>query len=182
MLSNANISRISSTKPFRYIEGNWQINVRTYQNAPAYKCVFYHSRDMSSPTHHEDQNRLLVPVRKVLLFPLIVLEDPLSVYSYIGCPPSSSWSQRSRGLRRVCGRSPGDIVGSNPAGGMDVCCECCVLSDRGLCDELITRPEEFYGLWCVVVGYLETSRMRKPWPALGRSDTTKKIPFLISTK
>jgi len=23
---------------------------------------------------------------------------------------------------------------------MFVCCECCVLSGRGLCDELITRP------------------------------------------
>jgi len=34
---------------------------------------------------------------------------------------------------------------------MDVCCECCVLSGRGLCDELITRPEESYRLWCVVV-------------------------------
>ena len=34
---------------------------------------------------------------------------------------------------------------------MSVSCECCVLSGRGLCDELITRPEEFYGLWCVVV-------------------------------
>ena len=32
-----------------------------------------------------------------------------------------------------------------------VCCECCVLSGRGLCDELITRPEESYRLWCVVV-------------------------------
>jgi hypothetical protein len=28
---------------------------------------------------------------------------------------------------------------------------CCVLSGRGLCDELITRPEEFYRLWPVVV-------------------------------
>jgi len=27
---------------------------------------------------------------------------------------------------------------------MSVCCECCVLSGRGLCDELITRPEESY--------------------------------------
>jgi hypothetical protein len=26
-----------------------------------------------------------------------------------------------------------------------------VLSGRGLCDELIIRPEEFYRLWCVVV-------------------------------
>ena len=33
---------------------------------------------------------------------------------------------------------------------MSVCCECCVLSVRGLCDELITRPEESYRLWCVV--------------------------------
>ena len=29
---------------------------------------------------------------------------------------------------------------------MIVCCECCVLSGRGLCDELITRPEESYRL------------------------------------
>jgi len=34
---------------------------------------------------------------------------------------------------------------------MFVCCECRVLSGRGLCDELITRPEESYRLWCVVV-------------------------------
>jgi hypothetical protein len=33
---------------------------------------------------------------------------------------------------------------------MFVCCECCVLSGRGLCDELITRPEESYRLWCVI--------------------------------
>ena len=25
----------------------------------------------------------------------------------------------------VCSRSPAEIVGSNPTGGMDVCCECC---------------------------------------------------------
>jgi len=45
---------------------------------------------------------------------------------------------------------------------------------RGLCDKLITRPEESYRLWCVVVCELETSRMRRPWPALGRSTTKKK--------
>jgi hypothetical protein len=33
---------------------------------------------------------------------------------------------------------------------MFVCCECCVLSGRVLCDELITRPEESYRLWCVL--------------------------------
>jgi hypothetical protein len=34
---------------------------------------------------------------------------------------------------------------------VSVCCICCVLSGRGLCDELITRPEESYRLWRVVV-------------------------------
>ena len=31
-----------------------------------------------------------------------------------------------------------------------LCCECCVLSARGLCDDLIPRPEESYRLWCVM--------------------------------
>jgi len=61
---------------------------------------------------------------------------------------------------------------------MFVCCECCVLSGRGICDELITRPEESYRLWCVVVCDLETSRMRRPWPALGRSATGGKNTVL----
>jgi hypothetical protein len=38
-----------------------------------------------------------------------------------------------------------------------VCCDCCVLLGRRLCDELITRSEESYRLWCVVVCDLETS-------------------------
>jgi hypothetical protein len=51
-----------------------------------------------------------------------------------------------------CGRWPGGIARSNPTGGMDVCCcECCVLSGRGLCDGLITRSEESYRLWCFSV-------------------------------
>ena len=33
-----------------------------------------------------------------------------------------------------------------PGAWMFVCCECCVLSGRGLCDELITSPEESYRL------------------------------------
>jgi hypothetical protein len=41
---------------------------------------------------------------------------------------------------------------------MFVCCECYVLSGRGLCDGLITRPEESYRLWCVIVCDQETSK------------------------
>ena len=46
---------------------------------------------------------------------------------------------------------------------MSVCCKCCMLSGRGLCDELITHPEASYRQWCVVVSDLETSWMRRPW-------------------
>jgi len=38
-----------------------------------------------------------------------------------------------------------------------------VLSGRGLCDELITRPEESFRLCCAVVCDLETSRMGAPY-------------------
>jgi hypothetical protein len=57
---------------------------------------------------------------------------------------------------------------------MFVCCECCVLSGTRLCNEMITRPEESYRLWCVVLCDLETSTMRRPWPAFGRSATGRK--------
>jgi hypothetical protein len=40
---------------------------------------------------------------------------------------------------------------------MFVRCVCCVLSGRGLCDGLITRPEESYRLWRVVECDQETS-------------------------
>jgi len=48
-----------------------------------------------------------------------------------------------------------------------------VLSGRGLCDEPITRPEESYRLWCVVVCDLETSGMRRPWPTVELSSKNK---------
>ena len=50
-----------------------------------------------------------------------------------------------------------------PGAWIFVCCERRVLSGRGLCDELITRPEESYRLCCVVVCDLETSRIGAPY-------------------
>jgi len=50
-----------------------------------------------------------------------------------------------------------------PGAWIFVCCECRVLSGRGLCDELITRPEESYRLWRVVAYDLETSRIGAPY-------------------
>ena len=66
-----------------------------------------------------------------------------------------------------------------PGAWIFVCCECCVLSGRGLCYELITCPEESYRLRCLVVCDLETSRVRRPWPALGRSSTGENIYIYI---
>jgi hypothetical protein len=66
-----------------------------------------------------------------------------------------------------------------PGAWMSVCCECCVLSGRGLCDELITLPEESYRLWYVVVCDLETSWIRKPWPTRGFWAKIKNILCLI---
>jgi hypothetical protein len=42
-----------------------------------------------------------------------------------------------------------------------------MLSDRGLCDGLITLPEESYRLWRVVVCDQETSKTRRLKPATG---------------
>jgi len=49
-----------------------------------------------------------------------------------------------------------------------------VLSGRGLCNELITRPEESYHLWCVVVCDLETLWMRRTWPTGDLAPKTNK--------
>jgi len=51
-----------------------------------------------------------------------------------GAPDRSQWPRRSLAGTEC----------SNPVGGIDVCCECCVFSGRGLCVGLITGPEEFY--------------------------------------
>ena len=87
-----------------------------------------------------------------------------------------SRSQWPRGLRcrSAAARLLRSWVRIPPGAWIYVCSECCVLSGKGVCDELITRPEESYRLWCVVVCDLGTSWMRRPWPALVRSATAKK--------
>jgi hypothetical protein len=49
-----------------------------------------------------------------------------------------------------------------------------VLSGRRLCDELITRPEKSYRLWCVVVCDLETSKWGGHDPRLVAAPQKKK--------
>jgi len=62
---------------------------------------------------------------------------------------------------------------------MFVCCECRVLSGRGICDELITRPEESYRLWCVVVCDLENLKNEEAMTHVGSQRHSKKNLYLI---
>ena len=92
---------------------------------------------------------------------------------------SHLYSGRSRwpcGVRRgsAATRLPGLRVRIPLRHWMFVCCKCCALSSRDLCEELITNPEESYGLQYVVMCGIEISRMRTSWPALGRSARKKK--------
>jgi hypothetical protein len=68
------------------------------------------------------------------------------------CFTYASRSQWPRGLKRrsTASRLLRLWVRISPEAWMFFCCECCVLSGRGLCDGLITRPEESYRLWRVV--------------------------------
>jgi len=61
---------------------------------------------------------------------------------------------------------------------MFVSCEYCVLSGRGLCDGLITRPEESYRLWCVVVCDLEDLKNEEAMTRVGSQRHRKKITIL----
>jgi len=58
---------------------------------------------------------------------------------------------------------------------MFVCCECCVLSGRGLRRADHSPRGDLPTVMRRCVCDLETSRMRRPWPALGRSATGEGI-------
>ena len=68
-------------------------------------------------------------------------------------------SQWPRGLRRrfLAARLLRLWVRIPPGAWIFACCECCVLSGRGLCDGPTIRSEESYRLWRVVVCEQETS-------------------------
>jgi hypothetical protein len=81
----------------------------------------------------------------------------------ISLPPVVFEPTISAGERPVAARLLRSWVRIPPGAWIFVCCECRVLSGRGLCDELITRREESYRLCCVVVCDLETSRIGAPY-------------------
>jgi len=81
----------------------------------------------------------------------------------ISMPPVGFKPTISAGERPVAACMLRSWVQIPPGAWIFVCCECRVLSGRGLCFELITRPEESYRLCCIVVCDLETSRIGAPY-------------------
>jgi hypothetical protein len=57
-----------------------------------------------------------------------------------------------------------------------------VLSGRGLCDEVITRPEESYRLWCVVLCDLENLKNEEAITRVGSQNHRKKKVVLYIIK
>ena len=108
--------------------------------------------------------------------PFLMFLDQTQRRTTVGSTPLDEGSARRRDLyltthdthnRQISmppvGFEPKISAGERPAAWIFVCCECHVLSGRGLCDELITRLEESYRLWYVVVCDLETSRICAPY-------------------
>jgi len=89
---------------------------------------------------------------------------------------NSCRSQWPRGLRRRSAAAGllRSWVRIQPETWMFVCCDCCVFSGRGLYVGLITRPEEFYRLWCVVVFLIYKPREWGDSGPLGRLSRPKR--------
>ena len=81
----------------------------------------------------------------------------------ISMPPVGFEPKISAGERPQAASLLRSWVRIPPRAWIFLCCECRALSGRGLCDKLITRPEESYRLCCVVVCDLETSRIGAPY-------------------
>jgi hypothetical protein len=80
-------------------------------------------------------------------------------------------------LLRSCVRIP-------PKAWLSVSRVYCVLSGRGLCDKLITRPEESYRLWCVFVcdqekQTLVNEEVKAHWEAVAPREREKVLIIYI---
>ena len=90
--------------------------------------------------------RVRFPDRPASSKSVYLLSYPVSkVYLYMRPSPPILVAARSKTCVSV-GLLAG-MAGSNPAGSVNVCCECCVLSSRGFYDGLIPRPEKIYRVY-----------------------------------
>jgi hypothetical protein len=94
------------------------------------------------------------------------------------CQRSSGLRSRSAAVRlpRLWVRIPLEVW-------MFVCCECCVLSGRGLCDELITRPDESYRLRrCVWSRNLVNEEALAHWGLSRQNKQTNKRYYMTGVR
>ena len=93
--------------------------------------------------------------------PFLMLLDHTQRRTTVGRTPLDEWSARRRDLYLTAHDTHNRQIAMPPVGFEPTISA----GERpvGLCDELITRPEESYRLCCVVVCDLETSRMGAPY-------------------
>jgi len=116
-------------------------------------CSFTFSRDLIFITFgmaHLTRDLTVVTILQLVTFlsDELCLPQAPSLTRYISAIQPIPVAARSKAW--VCGRSLDGIALSNFVGRItSVCCECCASSGRGLCDGLVTCPEEPYRVWCV---------------------------------
>ena len=121
-------------------------------------CDFYWA---SCKIPAPEQNHQVRDVSLCLLHPVFYIhQDALQFFAYLFMGHALATEQ---GERPAAAHLLKSWVRIPPGAWIFVCCECRVLSGRGLCDELITRPEESFRLCWVVVCNLETSRIGAPY-------------------
>ena len=81
----------------------------------------------------------------------------------------------TRSTAWVCGRSLSGIAGSNSGGAwMSVVSVVCCVVSVVFCQVEVSRPEDFYRLWCVWV-WLWSLENEEPWPTGGWRAIIKNI-------
>jgi hypothetical protein len=119
------------------------------------RCLISHWRDTSSATrgiHCRVAGQWIPDIVR----PFQSWRKSVQLINMLGHKLYSSAASRLLGLQ----------VRIPPGAWMSVSCESCVLLRRGICNGLITRPEESYCVWWVWV-CLWISTMRRPWTTGG---------------
>jgi hypothetical protein len=128
------------------------------------------------PYSKHDQHEHWIIVKSLVgVLCLVCLYDCTSRSQIVvGVKFSVQWPRgRRRGSAAV--RLLGLRVRIPPEAWIFVCCGCCVLPGRGLCDGPIPRPEESYRLWCVLMVVIVKPLERgKPRPENGSKSATWK--------
>jgi hypothetical protein len=107
-------------------------------------AAYFHKLHITQITHYTNYTLHKLQINITLHIAKICIMNIVTVISNL-CR-----SQCPRGLRRRI--TAARLLGS----WVRICCVYCVLSGRGLCDELVTRPEESYRMWRFVVCDQET--------------------------